>query len=64
MSMEWMFCWKVLQFVELSFLIFGADGAKKIRDNDLTQDIEYTGEIEFENVCSAFNDMQECGLPL
>lgn len=36
-----------------------ADGAKRIRDNDLTQDIEYTGEIEFENVCSAFNVMQE-----
>lgn len=35
------------------------DGAKRIRDNNLTQDIEYTGEIEFENVCSAFNDMQE-----
>ncbi len=36
-----------------------ADGAKRIRNNDLTQNIEYTGEIEFENVCSAFNDMQE-----
>ena len=35
-----------------------ADGVKRIRDNELTQDIEYTGEIEFENVCLAFNDMQ------
>lgn len=36
-----------------------AAGVKRIRDNELTQNIEYTGEIEFENVCSAFNDMQE-----
>lgn len=35
-----------------------ADGAKRIRDNDLTQDIEYVGEIEFENVCASFNEMQ------
>lgn len=35
------------------------DGAKRIRDNDLTQNIEYTGDAEFENVCSAFNDMQK-----
>ncbi len=35
-----------------------ADGAKRIRDNELTQKIEYTGEMEFENVCSAFNEMQ------
>ena len=36
-----------------------AAGVKRIRDNELAQNIEYTGEIEFENVCSAFNDMQE-----
>lgn len=36
-----------------------ADGAKRIRDNDLTQEVEYTGEIEFENVCAAFNDMRK-----
>ena len=35
------------------------DGAKRIRDNDLTQNIKYMGEIEFENACVAFNDMQE-----
>ncbi|MDO4340049.1 MAG: HAMP domain-containing sensor histidine kinase [Eubacteriales bacterium] len=35
-----------------------AEGAKRIRKNDLTQDIAYTGELEFENVCAAFNDMQ------
>ena len=36
-----------------------AEGAKRIRENDLTQDIAYTGELEFENVCAVFNDMQE-----
>ena len=36
-----------------------AAGVKRIRDNELAQNIEHTGEIEFENVCSAFNDMQE-----
>lgn len=36
-----------------------AEGAKRIKENDLTQDIAYVGELEFENVCAAFNDMQE-----
>lgn len=36
-----------------------AEGAKRIKENDLTQDIVYTGELEFENVCAVFNDMQE-----
>lgn len=36
-----------------------AEGAKRIKENDLTQDIAYTGELEFENVCAVFNDMQE-----
>lgn len=36
-----------------------ADAAKRVRDNNLTQMIDYTGEIEFENVCSAFNEMQK-----
>lgn len=35
------------------------DGAKRMKHNDLTQNIEYTGDIEFENVCAAFNDMRE-----
>lgn len=35
-----------------------AKGAKRIKRNDLTQDISYTGEQEFENVCTVFNDMQ------
>lgn len=36
-----------------------AEGAKRIKENDLTQDIAYTGELEFENICTVFNDMQE-----
>jgi hypothetical protein len=36
-----------------------AEGTKRIRKNDLTQKISYQGELEFENVCAAFNDMQE-----
>ena len=35
-----------------------ADGAERIRRNDLTQDIEYTGDAEFENVCRTFNEMR------
>lgn len=33
-------------------------GAERIINHDLTQDIEYTGDVEFENVCRAFNDMR------
>lgn len=36
-----------------------AEGVKRIKENDLTQDIAYTGELEFENVCAVFNDMQQ-----
>ncbi len=35
-----------------------ADGAERIRKNDLTQDIEYAGDAEFENVCHSFNEMR------
>lgn len=35
-----------------------AEGTKRIKKNELTQDIAYTGELEFENVCAAFNEMQ------
>lgn len=35
-----------------------SEGAKRIKGNDLTQDITYSGEIEFEYVCDTFNDMQ------
>lgn len=35
-----------------------SEGAKRIKENDLTHDIVYTGEIEFEYVCDTFNDMQ------
>lgn len=35
-----------------------ADGAERIRKNDLTQDIQYSGDVEFENVCHSFNEMR------
>lgn len=35
------------------------DGAKKIRENDLTQKIVYQGDAEFEEVCDTFNDMRK-----
>lgn len=35
-----------------------ADGAERIRRNDLMQDIEYSGDAEFENVCHTFNEMR------
>lgn len=35
------------------------EGAKRIRSNDLTQNIEYVGDMEFEEVCHTFNDMRE-----
>lgn len=34
------------------------DGADRIRQNDLTKEIRYEGDVEFQNVCSSFNDMQ------
>lgn len=33
-------------------------GAQRIRENDLTQAIDYRGEEEFEDICRAFNQMQ------
>lgn len=33
-------------------------GAQRIRNNNLTQDISYHGEEEFEDICHAFNQMQ------
>ena len=36
-----------------------AAGAKRIRENDLAEDINYSGDIEFENVCDTFNKMQK-----
>lgn len=33
--------------------------SERIRQGDLTQDICYSGEREFEEVCSTFNDMQK-----
>lgn len=36
-----------------------SDGAQRMKGNNLTQEISYTGEVEFENVCHTFNDMQK-----
>lgn len=35
-----------------------AKGAERIGRGDLTQEIVYTGDAEFENVCGTFNEMQ------
>lgn len=35
-----------------------SDGAERIRKNDLTQDVAYAGDTEFENVCRTFNEMR------
>lgn len=35
-----------------------SDGAERIRNHDLTKNVEYTGEVEFENVCCTFNEMR------
>lgn len=35
-----------------------SDGAERIRNNDLMQEVEYSGDIEFENVCHTFNDIR------
>lgn len=35
-----------------------AEGAKRIQNNDLQQEITYTGDEEFEQVCEVFNEMQ------
>lgn len=36
-----------------------SDGAERIKNNNLTQEIVYSGDVEFENVCHTFNDMQK-----
>ena len=36
-----------------------ADGAERIKNNQLSQDIVYSGDVEFERVCRMFNDMQK-----
>lgn len=35
------------------------EGARRMRENDLSTAVDYTGDAEFENVCDAFNGMQE-----
>lgn len=36
-----------------------SDGAKRMGSDDLTREISYSGDVEFENVCHTFNDMQK-----
>lgn len=36
-----------------------SDGAKRIKSNNLTQEISYSGDVEFEHLCHTFNDMQQ-----
>lgn len=36
-----------------------AQGAKRIRENDLTEEIDYRGDAEFEEICQTFNEMQK-----
>lgn len=42
-------------FFPLSLLL---DGVERIKEKDFSKNIEYTGDKEFEEVCSAFNKMQ------
>ena len=35
------------------------DGVRRIRNHDLTQDIAYSGDLEFEEVCRSFQEMQK-----
>ncbi|MGI6205332.1 MAG: sensor histidine kinase [Anaerovoracaceae bacterium] len=35
-----------------------SEGVERISSGDLTQDVEYQGEKEFEKICGAFNEMQ------
>lgn len=35
------------------------EGARRVQENNLTQDILYVGDAEFEKVCTTFNNMQE-----
>lgn len=34
------------------------DGAIRVQNNNLSQEVLYTGDVEFEKVCKAFNEMQ------
>ena len=36
-----------------------SDGAKRMKRNDFSQEIPYSGDVEFENVCYTFNEMQK-----
>lgn len=36
-----------------------AEGTRRIRENDFSGPVSYQGDFEFEEVCGAFNDMQQ-----
>ena len=36
-----------------------SEGTQRIKENDLTKEISYSGEIEFEAVCTSFNEMMK-----
>ncbi len=36
-----------------------SDGAKRIKEENFSEKVKYKGDIEFEEVCDAFNQMQE-----
>ena len=36
-----------------------SEGTQRIKENDLSQEISYSGEIEFEAVCTSFNEMMK-----
>ncbi|MGN0280618.1 MAG: hypothetical protein ACI4C4_14795 [Lachnospiraceae bacterium] len=50
------FLWLFLADVILCFVVLAI--VSRIFTRNLTQRIEYEGELEFENVCNTFNDMQ------
>lgn len=35
------------------------EGARRVQENNLSQDILYVGDAEFEKVCTTFNNMQD-----
>lgn len=55
---SWFFTGNLAHHIMLPLNVL-SDGAKRIQNNLLTQDIEYTGDMEFEEVCDTFNHMQK-----
>lgn len=53
-----LFCTGKLAQQIMKPLVALEQGTQRIRNNDLTQDIVYYGEKEFEDICHTFNQMQ------